>query len=32
MVLNNGFNLLSAINGMLPYFGDTYTIKSSKGV
>lgn len=32
MVLNNGFNFLSAINGMLPYFGDTYTIKSSKGV
>lgn len=32
MVLNNGFNLLSAINGMLPYFGDTYTTKPSKGV
>lgn len=31
-VLNNGFNLLSAINGMLPYLGYTCTTGPSKVV
>ena len=32
LVLNNGFNLISAISGMLPYLGYTYTTGPSKVV
>ena len=30
MVLNNGFNILSTINGMLPYFDHTNVTRPSK--